>query len=290
MNTLVVKKYVKKIGGEHLQKLFIRFLMLTGMNNRYILFTSRKANKNKVNIDYCHDFKNIGDNIAPVIVGYVAEQNGVNIDATISETKHLYAIGSILTAGGQDCTVWGSGLLNTDILYRLNGRQLDVRCVRGPVTRSILMDRGFNVPEVFGDPALLMPFIYNPEMEKKYKVSIVTHTNSKVILPKGDFHVINVMTDDYKKFVEEIKSSELVISSSLHGIIFSEVYGIKAIFLRPKSDLLKYFDYYYSTGRLSFPIADTVEQAMKISAPEIPDFSKLQESLIKSFPLDMWKN
>lgn len=283
-----VKRLLKKIGGGGIQNLVVKFLIWSGMNNKYILFTKKKAKKNSVNINYCHDFLNVGDNISPVIVNYVAESYGINMEQHINETRHLYAIGSIITAGAQDCTIWGSGLLNTKILGRLASRKLDIRSVRGPLTRIVLMDQGYDVPEVFGDPAILMPLIYNPDVEKKYPVSVITHTNEGTELPDWDVHVIDVQTDDYKEFVEEIKASELVISSSLHGIIFAEVYGVKAILLKPREDLFKYFDYYFSTNRFSFPIADTVEKALKMTPVEIPDFTEMQDGIMKAFPDDLW--
>ncbi len=285
-----LKLFIRKTGvGFLVQNIIRKLLLLFKINNNYILFTSKKADKNKVNINYCHDFKNVGDNISPVLVKYAAEYNNIDINKTVSKTKHLFAVGSIITAGAQDCTVWGSGLLNTSILNRLNKREIDFRAVRGPVTRAILMDRGFDVPEVYGDPALLTPKFYNPHIEKKYEISLITNMNeTKNTLPEK-VHQINILTDDYKQFVQEIKASKLVISSSLHGIIFAEAYGVPAVLLKPKTDMLKYFDYYYSTNRMSFPIADTIEQAMDIKPLDIPDLSEIQEKLLQAFPVDLWE-
>lgn len=285
-----LKSIIRKIGiGKAVQNIVRKLLLLFHMNNNYILFTSKKAEKNKVNINYCHDFKNVGDNISPVLVKYAAEYYNIDINKTVSKTKHLFAVGSIITAGAQDCTVWGSGLLNTSILNRLDKREIDFRAVRGPVSRAILMDRGFQVPEVYGDPALLTPKFYNPQVDKKYKVSLITHMNeTKNSLP-DKIHQINIVTDDYKEFVREIKSSELVISSSLHGIIFAEAYGVPAILLKPKTDMLKYFDYYFSTNRMSFPIANSIEEALTVKPLDIPDLSQMQEKLLDAFPVDLWE-
>ena len=88
-------------------------------------------------------------------------------------------------------------------------------------------------------------------------------------------------------------SANLVVSSSLHGIILAEAYGIPAILLRNPIDksMFKYYDYYGSTRRNSFPIVDTLEEALNVT-PSIPEngiISELQEGLIKSFPNDLWK-
>ena len=260
------------------------------VNNDVILFTTMRAKKNRVNLDYCFNFKNLGDNISPVIVEYVAKQKNVQLNKDINETKHLFAVGSIITAGPQDCTVWGSGLLNTIILNRLASRKLDIRAVRGPLTRIILMDQGYEVPEIYGDPAILMPLIYDISVEKKYKVGLITHFNEPVEDDsKDEFHRINIVTDDYKNFVKEIKSCEMIISSSLHGIIFAESYGVPAVLLKPRCDLLKYFDYYYSTGRYNFPMLDNLSKLDEICVPEIPNFKGMQDGLITAFPRDLWE-
>lgn len=272
-----------------IQKIIYHFLILSGINNKYILFTSRKAKKHCVNLNYCYDFQNIGDNISPVIVTYVAQLYGINLTKKISEIRHLYAIGSIITAGAQDCTVWGSGLLNTQILYRLKNREIKFQAVRGPLSRVVLIDQGFDVPEVYGDPAILLPMIYNPTVEKRYKVSVITHMDESINFSGVAVHRINITTNDYKHFIDEIKASELVVSSSLHGIIFAESYGIKAILLRPKSDLFKYYDYYFSTERYSFPIVNNITEALGTKAAEIPDFSEMQKALIRAFPKYLWE-
>lgn len=283
-----IKQAVRGLLGTRGQDRMVRLLIRSGWNNRYILFTGRRAEPGRVNLDYCHDFRNIGDNISPVLVRYAAKVHGVDPEQEIAGTKHLYGVGSILTAGAQDCTVWGSGLLNTRILGRLDGRRLDVRAVRGPLTRAVLMDRGFQVPEVYGDPAVLMPLIFDPQVSRRYSVSLVTHMNEETALPDGPVHRIDPRTSDYEQFVRQIKASERVIASSLHGIIFAEAYGIPAVLLRPRSDLFKYFDYYYSTGRMSFPIAETAAQALEQPPPPLPELRPMQQRLLEAFPTDLW--
>lgn len=278
----------KSFGGEGIQKLIIWFLIKTGLNNRIILFSSLKAKRKKVNIDFWQDKKNIGDAISPIIVEFACKYYGIDLDKEISHTKHLFAVGSIITAGSQDCTIWGSGILNSTIISRVKNRKLDIRAVRGPLTRILLCDYGFDVPMIYGDPAILLPLIYNPDVSKKYDVGVILHLNRGIQI-SDKCHRINIITDDYKTFVNEVKSCGLILSSSLHGIIIAEIYGIPAILLNPKVDLLKYYDYYYSTGRLCFPIAETVAEALSLEAPPIPDFSEMAETLLKSFPHDLWE-
>ena len=83
-------------------------------------------------------------------------------------------------------------------------------------------------------------------------------------------------------------SVDVVISSSLHGIILAEAYGVPAILLKPQVDIVKYYDYYYSTGRINFPMADSIEQAMLIVPVELPKLDTIKEKLKLSFPYDIY--
>ncbi len=282
-----LRRLLRKYANETVRNIIIWFLKTFKMNNKIILYSKNKAQRNRVNLNYWSDVKNLGDAISPVVVNFVASEKNIDVNTKVDKTKHLFAIGSIITAGSQDCTIWGSGFLNTRILSRLKNRKLDVRAVRGPLTRMILMDYGYDVPEVYGDPAILMPLIYNPEVSKEYRVSVITHMNegSKT----ENFHYINILTDDYKTFIEEIKKSELVISSSLHGIILAEVYGVPAVLLKPKMDLFKYYDYYFSTKRYEFPMIESLESGDIPIPLQIPDFKEFQTELLKAFPKDLWE-
>lgn len=104
-----------------------------------------------------------------------------------------------------------------------------------------------------------------------------------------EYHHINIVSDDYQTFIEEIKASELIVSSSLHGIIFAEAFGVKAVLLQPKSDLFKHYDDDYSTGRYNFPIVQNVSEAIDTIAPNIPDFTEMRINLLKAFPADLWE-
>jgi pyruvyltransferase len=99
-------------------------------------------------------------------------------------------------------------------------------------------------------------------------------------------------TCDYKHVIDEIVASEIVITSSLHGIILAETYGIPAVFFRglPKYKDFKYCDWYQSTGRFDIPLSDTYEEALEIAPPPIPDLTELVKGLLDSFPYDLWES
>lgn len=235
--------------------------------------------------------ENLGDYLSKIIVDYFKPKN---IECgKEKKNKTLYAIGSILGFRCQDAVVWGSGLLSENSSYTQRARfsSLDIRAVRGPKTRKKLLKLGKKCPEVYGDPAILMPQIYMPgDSEKKYDVSVVLHYKDKDMFIPDDVNKIDIITNDYEKFIDEIVQSKLIISSSLHGIILAEAYGVPAIYLNKDATSVsfKYEDWYNSTGRYDIVWANSFEQALKVKPMELPDLKNMQQRLLDSFPYDLW--
>ena len=238
--------------------------------------------------------ENLGDWLALPIYDYMTSRYHLDKNKKVGKTKHLYTIGSLIMMGHQNATIWGSGILNSEqavsIGQRTAYRVLDVRCVRGPETLQKLKENGIDVSKCkIGDPGVLMPLIYQPkEYEHKREYSVLIHKNLRKEKVENE---IEILTDDWKKKIDEIYNSKLIISSTLHGIILAEAYGVPAIMLNKieKNDRFKYDDYYHSTGRYNYPVCSTIEEALQIHIPEVPDLSQLQQNLIDSFPVDLWE-
>lgn len=265
--------------------------------NRYVLGDrSRPARRNRVNVDWwtSQDLSaNLGDDISPRIVDWMLQKRGISRDAPVKSTKFLAAVGSILDIGLNDSTVWGSGLLlesyRAPIWPKL--KRLDIRAVRGPRTARMLRDRGYECPEVYGDPAILMPLIYRPKsVSKPTGTLMVSHIFDQAIFPGN---ALSMCTSDYESFVNQISAVSLVITSSLHGIILAESYGTPAVLVRSgRSDfsLHKYRDWYESTGRSTFPVASDVDEALTLEPVALPDIAAMQQALMDVFPYDLWED
>ena len=246
---------------------------------------------------------NLGDNLSKTIVSWMLGRNRLSLDTCINGKKHLYAVGSIITMGYQNTTIWGSGILEPISRVRrfFNSaicRQLDIRAVRGPETRNLLKRIGHNCPEVYGDPALLMPLIYHPNVlgqkpDKEYFIIPHFTKEQEYVEKYGRSFMGTMITNDYSGLINQIVNSKKTISGSLHGIILSEAYGVPAIFLRDRGAYkdFKYLDYYKSTGRETFTYARTVEEAIEMDPMPLPsNLRELQDGLIASFPYDLWLN
>lgn len=259
------------------------------------------AEKNKVNLNGWflpgRNVQNIGDWLSKIVVDHAAARCGIDPEKTVSRTKHLYAIGSILL-GYQDATIWGSGFLNDitqsrgfvpyTLLHR-HWHTTDVRAVRGPETRRILLKMGIDCPEVYGDPAILMPLFYTPRRLSRIPYALIPHYGDMKKYA-DDPYVLHTFNNDHQLFIDRLCSAGIAYSSSLHGIILAESYGIPAILLNEKGECpFKYRDYYHSTGRFEIPVARSLEEAMTMTALPVPDLTKMQEALLQAFPTDLWE-
>ncbi|NBL64836.1 polysaccharide pyruvyl transferase family protein [Flavobacterium sp. NST-5] len=169
-----------------------------------------------------------------------------------SKNTNLYfTAGSILSQVNGKCTVWGSGIITKDHPVK----PAIFTAVRGPQTRKHLISQGYNVPEIYGDPALLLPLYHNPKIDKKYKVGIIPHyvdykTICNLYANSPHIKVIDLMTNNVESVCNEILECENIISSSLHGVIVPHAYGIPAVYVKFSDkifgDGIKYQDYFES--------------------------------------------
>lgn len=273
---------------EIIKKYFSRWFVFGDVSRPIIPF--------KVNLLYWKPAgtNNVGDLLSLVIFRYMIDSGGVNNGLSFS-TKRLVSIGSVLSfVGSGKTTVWGTGLMNSECVlalkHPLKHVLLDLRAVRGPITRKRLVESGFNCPEIYGDPAILLPLYYNPKIEKEDgKVIIIPHHSRFEKYSMMYKNVLDTYTNDWQSFVNEIKSAQKVISSSLHGIILAESYGIPCVWLNDIPDSsFKYEDYYQSTGRTSYPIAESVEKGMEMKGEINDNLLKMQQDLLSSFPYDLF--
>ena len=238
---------------------------------------------------------NVGDELSRIVVTSILASGGKRLFNKRDPEHRLFAVGSVLRyANNGDC-VWGSGAQRREDI--VNAKHLDVRAVRGPITRDILANNGIDAPAVYGDPGLLMPLFF--PTETMLMVNSRLQSPSIVVVPS--FHETREKYDAWKEnvivptcdplvFVAHILNASLVISSSLHGIVLAEAYGIPAIYLDWDSgeDPLRYEDYYLGTGRTQWNCAHTVEEAMFMGGGDPFDLGSIQRQLLQSFPYDLW--
>lgn len=113
---------------------------------------------------------------------------------------------------------------------------MDVRALRGPFVRHVLRTAGAIIPDdvPLGDPALLLPYAF-PECHRackpKHKVCVVTHGIDRLHFTQAQQMHIPVRSargSHPLAMLAFVLDCGLVISSSLHGLIFPEVFGVPA--------------------------------------------------------------
>ncbi len=213
----------------------------------------------------------------------------ISEDGSTAQAR-LVAGGSVLKLAKNFDTVWGAGVRDADCFKNYLPRWVDIRAVRGPLTRDCLRRAGkFDCPDTLGDPSLLLPQLF-PEWKKKTqkgKVGVVPHFRNRSQFQNLPAHMVLIdPTQRPEIVVPAILDCEFIISSSLHGIIIAEVFGIPARWFPGQSGEpeFKYLDYYFSTLR-------TPRAASSLSEAEDwggePAFQFNTEPLLKSFPRDL---
>jgi pyruvyltransferase len=202
--------------------------------------------------------KNFGDALNPIIAKFISnkEINHIPLKDS-SKTFRYYMIGSILQFIYSDNTIiWGSGFMGE--ASEMNVKPKKISAVRGKLTREKLIKKGYECPEIYGDPALLYPIFYNPKIEKKYKIGIMPHyvdnDNAWINSFKNDKNIIIINTlDDVNKIIDNILSCDCIISSSLHGIIAADAYNIPSLWVEFSDKIggngFKFRDYFTSVDR-----------------------------------------
>ena len=198
--------------------------------------------------------RNFGDALNKPLVEAIAGKEilRINEEKGSLDSPAYSAIGSIIQFLNRPCIVWGSGIIGLD--YELKAKPREVLAVRGPLTRKRLLDLNISCPEVYGDPALILPRYFPATKSPTYELGIVPHyvDADNQFLPKDErIKIINVY-DKPMEVVKQILDCRRIMSSSLHGLIVADAYRIPSLWLKFSRKIFgkdfKFYDYYASIG------------------------------------------
>jgi pyruvyltransferase len=234
---------------------------------------------------------NFGDELSRTITELMLARRGVTIQDEIPASKQLLAVGSVLHHAREGAIIWGSGVNGSTYAWQHRARNIDVRAVRGPRTRDFLSRQGINVPEVYGDPAILLPELTNGRFSVTGRdaIAFVPNLHDMALVkdnPPNDIRVIDPKRS-WNVVVKDILECRLVLASSLHGLVVAEAFGIPARYVRlsDREGLFKYADYYEGTGR-PLEFATSLEQARDMGGHAEPKIDR--QALMDAFPYDIW--
>ena len=232
--------------------------------------------------------QNFGDHLSHVVVSQMLSRHETLLDEVIGVQRRLLAVGSILHFARNGDVIWGSGVNGKIDERKHTFTDLDVRAVRGPLTRDYLRKRGIDAPSVYGDPVLLLPNLFPNRFKRaaRLEYSFVPNLHD-LTATAGERNVISPLLP-WHKVVEAILASEFVVSSSLHGLIVAEAFGIPACYLRLSETeaIFKFEDYFQGTGRKGIPVAGSFAEARAVGSPSKMKFDP--KPLMDAFPIDLW--
>jgi len=108
---------------------------------------------------------------------------------------------------------------------------------------------------------LLLPKYYHPKVEKKYEYGIIIHYAEKgtpwvEYFRKMPFVKIIDIQNEVEEVPQQVLSCNMIFSSSLHGVILGDAYGIPSYWIKLSNRLgdFKFEDYLMSVKRQTTPI------------------------------------
>lgn len=252
---------------------------------------------------------NLGDEITSILLENYFQINHVKTNIFNAD---LISTGSILDwvynrdnwdSERRRLAVVGSGLMkpiaNIEKKNKAN-KFLDIHSVRGYLTKSLLGTKGNDV--TIGDPGLLASFLVSRKPVKKFKFGLIPHhskVNDQEFIEKfsqlDSMRVIDFRTNDYNDAFTQMLECDIILSQSLHGLIFSDSLSIPNVWIDAGTlhggGEFKFYDYFSSVGREFSQKLDVSK--MSLSSEMIQDrkvhemskikLQKIQEDIIDAF-------
>ncbi|MCE8001924.1 polysaccharide pyruvyl transferase family protein [Billgrantia ethanolica] len=262
--------------------------------------------RERVPVVYFDKRLNVGDAITPYLVRRLTGKGAYRVHS--NSVVHLLGVGSILHQAKSRSLVWGSGLIDPQWLP---GREAlehaRFLALRGRLTQRLLAANGADVSRsMLGDPALVMPLFYQPaRCHRQYRIGLVPHyvdLDNPVVrymaaLP--DVKLIDVGQQP-ETFIDALVECDAIVSSSLHGLILADCYGIPNRWVQFSNALIggefKFRDYYSTTDAPDTGVvslrsraeADDCMAALPAQA-RVAKYLSEPEQLCATFPFDEFK-
>lgn len=257
------------------------------------------------------DLQNFGDSLSELLYWSLRHRGDDGKMTTRASGRYdaIYLIGSVISADritqalehchtghARPLAFWGCGARSRDLIPGELVRRCDFAAVRGPLTMDVL---GLPGTTPIGDPGLLLPLIYQPQIVPKFagKSICVPHcfdkkTSAEILRETGvDYVVRPVVRPDPANIlhlIDIIHSAGFVLSGAMHFCILAFAYG-KAFSYWSAGHLdtpFKWADFSASIG-ISCRFAKTLDEGLRIHAGSIDGKGRMPPlaPLIASAPL-----
>lgn len=222
--------------------------------NAYRIYRSKES----ILLKYWDHEKNWGDSVNPYLVNKLTGLPVISSNRILNylHKPELLGLGSIVIGNISNYVIWGSGIFSQTT--KLYNKPRAVLALRGKHTLARIREVGADC-NLFGDPALLFPNVYPYRGSKKFRYGVIPHYKDKNAEPvkklkelfPDELLVIDIQSD-IETFADQVLQCENILSSSLHGLILAEAYGIPTCKVAFSSNVLsgdfKFIDYYSGVG------------------------------------------
>ena len=241
--------------------------------------------------------KNFGDWISPELVRLLS---GRDVEFAEARRADLVAVGSVLHRvpthwWNKRVQVWGSGLMYGDKFVRPKHQY---HAVRGHHTARLL---GLTGLPAYGDPGLLAARLLPgfAEVPKRWDVGLVPHHIDRehpgveaLLARMPGVRLLDILSNT-SEFLNELSACRFVLSSSLHGLIAADAFGIPNAWITISGELrggeFKFQDYYSVFG-IENPITRGIREVdgefIERTRHEYrrSRLAEIQANLLRSFP------
>ena len=196
---------------------------------------------------------NFGDILTPYIIHSLTN---VNVEHS-NEDNHILMCGSVLDQSNENSIILGAGFMSEADTFT---DAKEIHLVRGVRSKAVLNQYDKGQKAMVGDPAIILPLLYKPQVQKKHEIGIIPHyADIDAAKRFKDTRIID-LTWPVEQVIDWICECKYIASTSLHGVIVAHAYGIPAAWIRLSDNLsgddFKFLDYIETNARTMppFPI------------------------------------
>lgn len=283
----------------------------------YLKYKKKAIKMSNIKLFY-YRYPNVGDMLNETILSSLFQ---LKFELDVYQTADLAGVGSILDLlltnskvpkgpepmqnewdPARPIHIWGTGLMHYyEDINQETIRPLIIHALRGEKTRKQLEDiLGKTITCLLADPGLLSSLIVEPN-NKKYFMGIIPHyidKNEEIFKKMLEYYPNSKFIDvqnEPETVLKEISECENIISTSLHGLIIADSYGIQNCWCEISDKILgnrfKFHDYFssFGTDREVFDLRSgempNIDNDFKCNFKSINQIYEKQKALLECFPL-----
>lgn len=243
--------------------------------------------------------KNFGDELSYFVNSeIVSPEYRISHSNFDEDVPRMVSVGTILhefTNG--ELLVWGTGM-DRELFdpEKFRSTNPEIFAIRGKLSFEVLEQSGFITDDcALGDPGLLISRLLPPSPQKKYELGIIPHISNYTDDSKDEY-IFDCFRFPYPPFVkiippkldadepvsqkiDEITECRRILSSSVHGVIVADSFGIPNLFM--------YEDYNIPNGLYSKETPEELEHRIDDYYSVYPLAGKPYYNQRRTEPFDM---